>query len=425
MMRKLATLCSALLIFTSSHATTFHVPADRPTIQLGIDRAAVGDTVLVDCGVYYEYAMEMKAGITLLSATGEADCVTIDAQSLDRVMNCTDEGPPFLVKGFTLANGRFTAGGAGFFVSGGDHSFVNCRFAGNIGFEGPGCAVVRSTVSFEHCLFDSNGDVSTFGRGGAVGIFEASPVFDHCVFWNNESRYGGAVYIADSSDQAAEFNHCTFVGNRAQYGSFAYIFGFEARMELSYSIVSFGREGSVMAGEDLQLSVVCCDIYGNDGGDWTGPLAPFQWVGDNFSENPFFCDEPAGDLHVAVESPCVPAGNDCGALIGALGEGCILTATSESSPVGFSLAQNSPNPFNPTTEIQFNLVNAAEVSLAIHDLSGRMVCDLISGRVCDAGHHSVVWNGNDTAGHSLPSGVYFYRLRAGSYAETRKMTLLK
>ena len=80
-------------------------------------------------------------------------------------------------------------------------------------------------------------------------------------------------------------------------------------------------------GEDSMPLLVCCDIYGNAGGDWVDCIADQYGVDGNFSADPLFCDVTAGDLTLASESPCLPDGNDCHVLIGAHGEGC------EESPV--------------------------------------------------------------------------------------------
>ncbi len=88
------------------------------------------------------------------------------------------------------------------------------------------------------------------------------------------------------------------------------------------------------------------------------------------------------------------------------------------------LAQNSPNPFNPHTEIRFTLARPMSVTLEVLDLTGRVVALLENGRR-RAGDHVVVWDGSGEDGRRAASGTYFYRLRADGAAETRKMILLK
>jgi hypothetical protein len=98
-----------------------------------------------------------------------------------------------------------------------------------------------------------------------------------------------------------------------------------------------------------------------------------------------------------------------------------LTSVNEEKelPNDFSLSQNYPNPFNPTTTIAFSLPSKSYVSLKIFDALGREVSVLVSEEMT-AGTYSKQWNAN-----SLPSGVYFYRLQAGSLTETKKLTLLR
>jgi len=89
------------------------------------------------------------------------------------------------------------------------------------------------------------------------------------------------------------------------------------------------------------------------------------------------------------------------------------------APVNFALHQNHPNPFNPVTTISFSLPLKSKVELVVYNVLGESVIRLVNGEK-EAGKHSVEF---DAAG--LPSGVYFYRLQAGEFVETKKMLLLK
>lgn len=93
-------------------------------------------------------------------------------------------------------------------------------------------------------------------------------------------------------------------------------------------------------------------------------------------------------------------------------------------PLASYLEQNFPNPFNPVTSIAFGLANPVHVCLRIYDASGRLMRTLVDERK-DAGHYTIDWNGLGNDGHQAASGVYFYKLVAGSFRETRKMILLR
>ncbi len=114
---------------------------------------------------------------------------------------------------------------------------------------------------------------------------------------------------------------------------------------------------------------------------------------------------------------------------------CIRARTSVDLPVAvadeppqlahqFSLSNNYPNPFNPTTTIMYSLARRAQVELSIYNLLGQKVTTLVNETV-PAGYHSAVWNGTDDSGNQVASGVYLYQLRAGDYVESKKMILLK
>ena len=93
-------------------------------------------------------------------------------------------------------------------------------------------------------------------------------------------------------------------------------------------------------------------------------------------------------------------------------------------PARIALEQNTPNPFNPVTTIGFSLPERMDVDLTIYDVSGRRVIALVH-RAMPAGRNEIQWTGRDTNGQTVSSGVYFYRLRAGSNVQTKKMVLLK
>ena len=101
-----------------------------------------------------------------------------------------------------------------------------------------------------------------------------------------------------------------------------------------------------------------------------------------------------------------------------------LADVDPAGPRAVRLHPGSPNPFNPSTTIAFDLPKSGSVDLAIYDVGGRMVKRLAGG-VLDAGSHSRVWRGVDADGRPVPSGLYFARLITDGRRETQKLTLLK
>jgi hypothetical protein len=88
------------------------------------------------------------------------------------------------------------------------------------------------------------------------------------------------------------------------------------------------------------------------------------------------------------------------------------------------LSQNWPNPFNPSTTIQFGLKKSGLVRLSIYDASGRLVKELVNSTL-PPGDHTEIWNGTNSAGDHVASGIYFYRLDAGESSMKKKMVLLR
>ena len=101
-----------------------------------------------------------------------------------------------------------------------------------------------------------------------------------------------------------------------------------------------------------------------------------------------------------------------------------LSSNGSALPDNFTLDQNFPNPFNPTTQIRFGIPEAGSVTLKIYNSVGQLVKTLVDENMSE-GYHQVTWDATDNSGSKLSSGVYFYRLTAGTFAQVNKMLLLK
>ena len=95
------------------------------------------------------------------------------------------------------------------------------------------------------------------------------------------------------------------------------------------------------------------------------------------------------------------------------------------NPYEYALHENFPNPFNPETQIRFSIGGEESVKLIIYDMMGRQVQTLINGDSFSSGYHVVNWNGLDSKGQKVPSGVYIYRIKAGTFIADKKMLLVK
>ncbi|MCZ6631850.1 MAG: T9SS type A sorting domain-containing protein, partial [bacterium] len=97
---------------------------------------------------------------------------------------------------------------------------------------------------------------------------------------------------------------------------------------------------------------------------------------------------------------------------------------SQSAMDTFGKVSNHPNPFNPATTISYQLLHPGEVSLVIYNALGQQVRALVQSRQ-NFGTYQVTWDGKDALGHSVSTGVYFYRLISNSTVQTHRMLLLK
>ncbi len=94
------------------------------------------------------------------------------------------------------------------------------------------------------------------------------------------------------------------------------------------------------------------------------------------------------------------------------------------SPQTYALHQNYPNPFNPETSISYDLARDGFVSIKVHDLRGTLVKTLVND-VQPSGYKTIKWNGTSDRGQKISAGLYFYRIEAQGFTDTKKMALLK
>jgi hypothetical protein len=136
----------------------------------------------------------------------------------------------------------------------------------------------------------------------------------------------------------------------------------------------------------------------------------------------FWVDGRHEEFHVALADSALGAELDPGHWI--LCDKTELAPAGEAVPSFAFLDQNYPNPFNPATTIRFRLNEPAAVSLRIYDAAGRLVRVLVEAPL-SAGTYARAWDGTDSRGAEVSSGVYLYRLDAGSFSRTRKMILIR
>ncbi len=184
--------------------------------------------------------------------------------------------------------------------------------------------------------------------------------------------------------------------------------------------------------------ITFCDVFGNGEGNYYMGASDLELqrivldgTNGNISSDPLFIDPEHEDYHLQQGSPCINAGHpdpsfndpdgsraDMGALYYAPGT-FVHSQKGSLLPDKYHLAQNYPNPFNPSTRIKYNLHKVSNVRLQIYSLSGQAIETLVDG-FQTAGDHEITWQPK-----GLSSGIYFYRLQAGEYSETKKLILQK
>jgi len=204
-------------------------------------------------------------------------------------------------------------------------AFDDCRFASNLATGGDypcgGAVHVHgdADAEFYNCTFEANGALDL---AGAVYCTErGAALFEDCLFLGNVAGQGAALYCYQASGPT--LRGCTFYDNTAAASSAAIVCRENSSPVLTRLLVAFTAQAAAIELDDTSDTIdpLCCDLYGNDAGNWTGALAGHLGQAGNISQDPQFCNAPAGDLRLAGGSPCSESVSGCGR-IGALGVGC-------------------------------------------------------------------------------------------------------
>ncbi len=392
-MRHVTLVCCALMALTlTAPAATYVIEPDGtgdfPTIQAAIDASSDADIIELADGTFIGAGNRdvdfLGKAVTLRSAGGDPEACVIDCDGSEvdphrGFILQSDEGPGSVIQGITIAHGwadNYGGGGilcegyasptvtncvfldnesaiGGAMYGGVDSTVTGCLFVGNEGVRGGamaraqyttltdceffgnkatygGAIYIRSSCSptVTGCLFTGN---SATHSGGALHIeLHCSPLFSHCTLAGNSAPIGGATEV--SIECSPTFANCTFWGNSCTYT------GVVASHELctlhiENSIISFSQEGPAVSCFDSEVSLTCCDIYRNEGGDWVGYVADQYGVDGNISEDPLFCfdDHPDAPYTLRDGSPCAAGHNPACGLIGAWDVGCGPAPAEETS----------------------------------------------------------------------------------------------
>lgn len=384
---------------------------DFPTIQEAINAAAFGQTIELANGVFTgdgnrDLDYHGKS-IIVRSASGAPDSCIIDCEASEadqhRGFNFhSGETSAAILEGVTIANGYFTV------YSGGG---IQCRN--------------NSSPTIRNCVIR---DCYSEASGGGIYSYDSQPLISYCTIINNEADNGGGILVHNGGQIV--IRNCTVSGNSAN-GHGAGIYSYGCDLIVENCIVSFSTEGEAVYEYYSTVYLSCCDVFGNEGGDWVGCIEDQEGFFGNICEDPMFCDADAGNYSLDPSSSCAPyalPNSEC-ELIGACPVGCDLQDVASDAamiPRPF-LKPGVPNPFGGSTLIAYAIPGSAPstpVSLSIFDPAGRLVRTLVQGSK-PAGEHIVTWDGRNEKDETVAAGVYLCCLRLAGKNLTRQIVIVR
>jgi hypothetical protein len=278
---------------------------------------------------------------------------------------------------------------------------------------------------------------NTFGQGisggGGLLIFNSAPSITNNIIENNRATDGGGIYFVNSN---ANIINNTIVNNAAENGGGIYSQNSDVIIMNTIVWANQAPDSAGIYHHSGDLEVRHSDVQGGWSGEGNINAIP------SFSDTLFHLSDTSLCIGAGIESIEIPIGGtmyycppfcydgnprpnpsdskpDIGACESPLRNPVGVEDDISQIPVEYSLAQNYPNPFNPTTKIKYHIPELSFVTLKIFDVLGREIETIVGGEQ-NAGFYEIEFNAS-----RLASGIYFYRLQAGNYIETKKMLLLK
>jgi hypothetical protein len=316
---------------------------DFPTIQAAIDAVVDGDVIELTNGVFIGNGNRdidfLGKAITVRSQSGDAEACVIDCQGSETETHRgfwfrSGEDSDAVLDGVTITGGHLNGDSLGW-IGGGvlcsddsSPTLSDCVFLRNHAGLGGGVFCDGTSPTVAGCLFREN---SVDFDGGGMDCHDGSTaLITHCTFISNSGPMGGGMQIISAYPL---LENCSFYGNSGALCGGVYCHG-DAAPELRNIIIAFCAEGpAVYCSGTSSATLTCCDIYGNEGGDWVGCIADQYGVNGNICEDPLFCDPENGDFTLECTSPCAPfspPNPECD-LIGAWPVGCGGTPTTRST----------------------------------------------------------------------------------------------
>jgi len=259
-------------------------------------------------------------------------------QSDPRSGNTLGSGGTVEIDGLTLRFGKVSGSGAGgrggaIYCNGVRAVISSCYLYINEAREGGAIYLRESRSLITNCVMFSNKAES----GAGLFLLRSDAILEKNTINDNFAALGGGMLFDNSSP---EVRRCTVSHNYRGPGSGIYIRE-GGRARISASIVSFGNgSGIYVDGYSSRPSIVCCDVYGNEGGNYEGSIGDQTGIQGNISEDPLFCSPDqllptlGEGFAVGDGSPCLPGRNLCVTLIGAHGAGCHTLTTIRVDPEG-------------------------------------------------------------------------------------------
>jgi len=293
--------------------------------------------------------------------------------------------------------------------------------------------VIVFTFSFENGLdpdtyeihaYKDNGDDATLLWKKSLNSDGGELAFGpgRTVYINPSSGYGHRITaISDGDDGDPEEGGMGFTNNQAP-AAISNPNPSDGFTDHSYTSVVLSWDCSDPDGHDLKYDIYCCELI-------EGEEAAFIPVASQITENSYTLTGLQAETQylwtvVATDGQAISEG-PIWSFVTAIGPLAVEDDKGISNlPESYKLDQNYPNPFNPNTEIKFAIPRRSDVSIAIYNILGRKIKTLVNENL-SAGFKSITWDGTNSQGHSVSTGIYFYRIEADDFVESKKMLLLK